>query len=64
MCIRDRFCAMQDTIQVFVTQYAGHAKKLAKASGGCCYILVCICLLYTSSLKLITHGHTLNILLL
>ena len=38
----DRFCAMQDTIQVYVTQYAGHAQKLAKASEGCCDILVCI----------------------
>ena len=38
----DRFCAMQDTIQVYVTQYAGHAQKLAKTSEGCCDILVCI----------------------
>lgn len=39
--ICERFCAMQDNVQVHVTQYGGHAKELAEA-GTECDILVCI----------------------
>ncbi|MCR0203227.1 diacylglycerol kinase family lipid kinase [[Clostridium] innocuum] len=40
--ICERFCAMQDSVQVHVTQYGGHAKELAATCEGCCDILVCI----------------------
>lgn len=40
--ICDRFCAMQDHVQVQVSQHAGHAKELARACEHTCDILVCI----------------------
>lgn len=40
--ICDKFCAMEDYVEVCITQHAGHAKKLAKESEGKYDIVVCV----------------------